>query len=71
MVAESAAMGKVLPEALADSTIQAATRFAAGSKMSEAVVSASVTALTEGVLKTMFLTKLKSLALLGLIGERP
>jgi RNA polymerase sigma factor (sigma-70 family) len=46
------------PAALASTTIEAAIPFAAG-KAAAGLVSASVAALTEGVLHTMFLTKLK------------
>ncbi|WP_406695218.1 sigma-70 family RNA polymerase sigma factor [Singulisphaera sp. Ch08] len=62
------AKATVLPLAMAEATIQAAMRYAAGQVTTEAVVSVSVTALTEGVLKAMLLTKLKSLALIGLVG---
>ncbi|SIO39357.1 RNA polymerase sigma-70 factor, ECF subfamily [Singulisphaera sp. GP187] len=68
LAAETRATAKGLPVALAEATIQAAARFAAGPATPGAVVSASVMTLTEGVLKTMFLTQLKSLALLGLVG---
>src|SRR5260370_41189716 len=47
-----------VPIALSVSTIKAATQVAAGSAVSTAV-SAKVAALTEGVLKAMFLSKLK------------
>jgi len=56
-----------VPAALASSTVQAAISFAAG-KAAAGLVSASVAALTEGVLHTMFLTKVKMItaALLAL-----
>jgi RNA polymerase sigma factor (sigma-70 family) len=51
----------VLTEALVDSTVRAARSFLAGqpAAVGTAVVSASVVALTQGVIKSMFLTKLK------------
>jgi RNA polymerase sigma factor (sigma-70 family) len=61
----------VMPASVAASTIKAANLFAAG----QAVISSKVAALAEGVLKTMLLTKLKSVtavlvvaAMVGLIG---
>ena len=53
-----------VPPALVDSTIRVATLIAAGSSLT-GVVSTSVVTLTEGVLKAMFLAKLK-LVILGL-----
>ena len=50
-----------VPAALAGATVRAATRFAAG-KMAAGVVPASVVALAEGVLKTMTMTKMITLA---------
>ena len=47
-----------IPTSLAVSTTQAATLFAAG-KVAAGVISANALTLTQGVLKTMFLTKLK------------
>jgi RNA polymerase sigma factor (sigma-70 family) len=47
-----------VPAALMSSTVKAAVPFAAG-KVAAGLVSASVAALTEGVLQAMFLTKLK------------
>jgi RNA polymerase sigma factor (sigma-70 family) len=49
-----------VPAALLATTVQAATSIAAGKAAATAVVSAKVAALTEGVLKAMFLTKLKT-----------
>jgi RNA polymerase sigma factor (sigma-70 family) len=46
------------PAALVSSTVQAATAFAAG-QAAAGLVSASVASLTEGVLRAMFLTKVK------------
>ncbi|WP_406698982.1 RNA polymerase sigma factor [Singulisphaera sp. Ch08] len=61
------AKATVLPLALAEATIQAATRFATSPSTSGAIISASVTVLAEGVLRAMFLTKLKTLAMVGLV----
>jgi RNA polymerase sigma factor (sigma-70 family) len=55
-----------VPPALTNSTIEAATLIAAGDAV-RGVVSAEVAALTEGVMKTMFLTKLKIPTALGLM----
>jgi RNA polymerase sigma factor (sigma-70 family) len=54
-----------VPSALADSTIQIASLVASGSSLT-GVISTSVVTLTEGVLKAMFLGKLK-LVVLGLM----
>jgi RNA polymerase sigma-70 factor (ECF subfamily) len=51
-----------VPDALAELTVCAATRFAAG-PVAAGAISASVVSLTEGVLKTMLLTKLKVTAI--------
>jgi RNA polymerase sigma factor (sigma-70 family) len=48
-----------LPATLVTSTIKAANLFAAGQATVNGVISAKVAALTEGILKTMFLTNLK------------
>ncbi|HLW66795.1 MAG TPA: sigma-70 family RNA polymerase sigma factor [Gemmataceae bacterium] len=50
--------------ALVASTIKAASLFAAGQAAATSVISAQVVALTEGVLKTMLLTKLKTVSVL-------
>ena len=50
-------MGATVPPALIGSTIKAAITVAAG-KAANTVVTAKVAALTEGVLRTMFLTKI-------------
>jgi RNA polymerase sigma factor (sigma-70 family) len=59
------------PVPLVDATVQAATRFAAGSATAAGSVTVAVAALTEGVLMTMFLTKARMIALaavtLGLV----
>jgi len=49
------------PTGLVSSTIKAAALHAAGQAVTEAVISARAAALTEGVLRTMSLTKLKML----------
>jgi RNA polymerase sigma factor (sigma-70 family) len=48
-----------VPAPLINSTVQAAIRVAAGKTAVAGLVSASVASLTEGVIQTMFLTKLK------------
>jgi RNA polymerase sigma factor (sigma-70 family) len=48
-----------LPAPLVSSTIKAATLFAAGKAAATGVISAKVVAMTEGVMKTMLLSKLK------------
>jgi RNA polymerase sigma factor (sigma-70 family) len=52
-----------VPEALLDSTVQAALRFASG-PLSAGIVSAPVAALIQGVLTTMFVSKVKTAAAL-------
>jgi RNA polymerase sigma factor (sigma-70 family) len=60
------------PHALVASTIQAASLWTAGKAAATGVISARVAALTEGVVRAMFLTKLKTgtciLALAVLVG---
>jgi RNA polymerase sigma factor (sigma-70 family) len=56
-----------VPPSLVSSTIQAASLFASGQVAANGVISAKVIALTEGVLKAMFLTKSKIAAAVGLI----
>jgi RNA polymerase sigma factor (sigma-70 family) len=58
LLSQGAASASV-PAPLVISTIKAASLFAAGQAVMTGVVSATVTALTEGVLKTMLLNKLK------------
>src|SRR5262249_50876133 len=53
-----------VPPAVVSSTLQAAGFSAAGKATTGGVVSAKVTALTQGVMKMMLLTKLKTLAAL-------
>jgi cytochrome c peroxidase len=53
-----------LPAALASATIEAATMCAAGQAAAPSVISAEVAALTEGVLRSMVLTKTRSTAAL-------
>ncbi len=52
-----------LPQSLVEATARSAQSLIAGRLTTAGVVSASVTKLTEGVLRTMFLTKLKLIAL--------
>jgi hypothetical protein len=59
LLAENAASALV-PPALVLSTTKAAVLFAAQQTLAAGVVSATVTALTEGVVKTMFLAKIKT-----------
>jgi RNA polymerase sigma factor (sigma-70 family) len=58
MLSQSAASACV-PTSVVSSTIKAATLFAAGQAAATGVISVKVASLTEGVLKTMLLTKLK------------
>jgi RNA polymerase sigma factor (sigma-70 family) len=51
-----------VPAALAASTLEAAA-FGVAGKAGSAVISVAVSSLTEGVLRTMFLTKMKSLSI--------
>jgi RNA polymerase sigma factor (sigma-70 family) len=62
------ALASEVPPALLETTVHAAIRFAAGNTAAAGAVSASVAALTEGVLKTMFLTKLKMAAVVVVAG---
>jgi RNA polymerase sigma factor (sigma-70 family) len=57
-IAQNAA-GAGVPPLLLNSTVKAALSVAAGQAAATGVISAKVAALTEGVLKAMFLTKLK------------
>jgi RNA polymerase sigma factor (sigma-70 family) len=59
LLAENAAMAFV-PPALFHSTTKAAVLLAAQHTLAAGVVSATVTALTEGVVKTMFVAKIKT-----------
>jgi RNA polymerase sigma factor (sigma-70 family) len=52
-----------VPTSVVASTIKAASLFAAGQAAAAGAISVKVTALTEGVLKTMLLTKLKTATL--------
>ena len=49
-----------VPNAVASSTIQSITRMTAGSDGAAGIIPAPITDLTEGVLRTMFLSKLKT-----------
>jgi len=62
-LAEEAASA-TLPPTLAWAMVKAATGFTAGKVASEALVSAKIFSLVEGVCRTMFLTKLKLATLL-------
>lgn len=57
VLSQSASAG--VPASVVSSTIQAASLFAAGTAAATETISVKVAALTEGVLKTMLLTKLK------------
>jgi RNA polymerase sigma factor (sigma-70 family) len=58
-----------VPTSVVSSTIKAASFVAAGQAAAEGVISAKVATLTEGVMKTMFMTKLKiATALLLVVG---
>ncbi len=56
------AASAVMPAVLVDSTVKAAVLIAVGKSAAAGAVSAQVAVLTEGVMKTMFVTKLKILA---------
>jgi RNA polymerase sigma factor (sigma-70 family) len=58
MLAQNATSASV-PSCVLSSTIKAASLFAAGQVAAAGLISAKAAALTEGVLKTMFLSKLK------------
>jgi RNA polymerase sigma factor (sigma-70 family) len=68
LAAHTRAVSAAIPQALADSTIRGATQLATGSASvaMSGFFSAAVAALTEGVLRTMILTKLKIAALAAL-----
>ena len=55
-------LARAAPEVLVDATVRAAVRATAGQVATAGTVPAAVTALTEGVLKAMFLHKLKATA---------
>jgi RNA polymerase sigma factor (sigma-70 family) len=56
-----------VPTSVASSTIKAASLLGAGQAAATGVISAKVATLTEGVLKTMFLNKLKTVVMLLLV----
>jgi RNA polymerase sigma factor (sigma-70 family) len=56
-----------LPTLVASSTIKVASLYAAGQMTARGLISANVAALTEGVVKTMLLAKLKMALALGLV----
>jgi len=75
VISQNGAAAEV-PAALLDSTVRAATLVAAGQTAASRLISAKVAALTEGVLKTMLIMKLKVIpvllaiaALIGLAGH--
>jgi RNA polymerase sigma factor (sigma-70 family) len=57
-----------VPTALVSTTVKAASLLAAGQALTPGLISAKVSALAEGGLKVMFLTKVKITLLLGVIG---
>jgi RNA polymerase sigma factor (sigma-70 family) len=65
LLAQHAAAG--VPPLLLSATLRAATLLAAGAATATNVIPAKVTALTEGALKTMLLSKLKLAAALALV----
>ncbi len=71
MLAEVLANGAATastPVAVVAATIEAATLVAAGQRVAVGLISAKVAALTEGVVKTMLLTKLKTATAVFFIG---
>jgi RNA polymerase sigma-70 factor (ECF subfamily) len=66
VLSEDAATGR-MPASLVVSTVSAANLFAAGQAAAAGAISAHVAALTEGVLKAMFFTKLKIAAAILLL----
>jgi RNA polymerase sigma factor (sigma-70 family) len=62
-VLSTSAASACVPAAVVSSTIRAATLIAAGKAAAAGLISHRVAALTEGVLKTMFLKKLKLISL--------
>jgi RNA polymerase sigma factor (sigma-70 family) len=56
-----------VPTSVVCSTIKAATLFAAGQAAAAGAISVTVAALTEGVLKTMLVTKLKTLSVVLMV----
>jgi RNA polymerase sigma-70 factor (ECF subfamily) len=63
----SARASATVPTVLSDATLQSALQIAAGKAVAVGAVSAQAAALSEGVLRTMFLTKLKMVAALVLV----
>jgi RNA polymerase sigma-70 factor (ECF subfamily) len=66
MLSKSAASAGV-PASVVSSTIQAASLFAAGQAAATGAISVQVAALTEGVMKTMLLAKLKGVGVLLMV----
>src|SRR5262249_34846520 len=67
MLAQNVASAGV-PTSVVSSTIKAAALFAAGQTAAVSLISAKAAALTEGVLKSMLLRKLKVAAVLCVVG---
>ena len=66
VLSQKAALASV-PAGVVSSTIKAVTSVAAGNSAATGLISAKVTALTEGVIKAMLLTKLKTMTALLLL----
>jgi uncharacterized protein (TIGR03067 family) len=64
VLSQNAGSAVGLPFPPVDSTVQAATQFAAGKAVAAGAVSARALALTKGVLTSMLVTKLKTMAVL-------
>jgi RNA polymerase sigma factor (sigma-70 family) len=64
MLSQNVAAPAGVPTSVLSSTIKAASLFAAGQTAARGMISAKVAALTEGVIKTMWLTKLKIVTVL-------
>jgi len=56
-----------VPNSLVSATVKAASALAAGQAAAQAVISANVAALTEGVLKAMFMSKLRTVTMVLMI----
>ena len=65
---QASATTAVLPPALAEFIVQSASQFAAGPAAASGMVPASVAAVSTGVLRTMFWTKLKWVAATAVMG---
>ena len=67
LLSQEAASASV-PASVLSSTIKAVTLVAAGKAAATGLISANVAALTEGVVKSMLLTKLKTVTALLMVG---